>query len=273
MDFQKVKKFVKRNSYTFEAIAVIIALVITVMLLTTSCVSATNDKGAIVKNVSDDVMMVEPIVIEKEVIVEKEPIYFEGAEFFELTKSQLLDRLDKINALIASAEALSMGDTSLVTQARIEVECINKALENGSYLYPYSDNDLNVIAYMMFDEAGDNLFTDEEQMLVGCVILNRRNMGGINGKMTNPSILDVINERGQYAIAVKTGYKFNGSNGKVSLDKIPERCYNNARKVLEHKYTCPENVVYQSLGKQGSGVYKSFYHGAPYYNTTYFCYL
>lgn len=268
LNLEKIKRFFIKNSYSFALAGIIIFTI----LLTASCVSATYDKGAIVNSTgSNKVKMIAPTIVEKEVVVkvEIEPTYFDDFDISASTKSQLKDRVIKINELIKSAEALNMNDTSLVTQAYAELERINQALETGSYLYPYSDNDLNLMAYMLFDEAGDA--SNEEQQLVGCVILNRQKMGGINQNMVNPTLTQVINEQGQYYRAIKMGYNLNIST--ISLDKITERCYNNARIVLEHRYECPDNVVYQATFKQGSGVYKSFYHDAPYYNTTYFCYL
>ena len=124
-------------------------------------------------------------------------------------------------------------------------------------------------------EAGSSIIVDEEQCLVGSVIINRRNQGGINKNLENPTIKDIINEAGQYAICRYS--KDLGRNtfyvdvNSVDLSIVSDRCKENARKVLEGEFTCPENVVFQALFTQGK-VYKSFYHEAPFNNTTYFCY-
>ena len=43
-------------------------------------------------------------------------------------------------------------------------------------------------------EQGDDRNSDECQQLVGCVIRNRKAIGGINGNLRFPSIKDIIDE-------------------------------------------------------------------------------
>ena len=148
-------------------------------------------------------------------------------------------------------------------------------LEEKSYLFPYSEEDLLLLAYMIEIEAGASIVTDEEQCLVASVIINRRNQGGINKNLTNPTIKDIINEKGQYAIC-----RYDRSLGRntfyvdidsINLKRISNRSLENARKVLEGEFVCPENVVFQALFIQGE-IYESFYHCKPFNNMTYFCY-
>lgn len=268
LDLKKIRKFLSKNIYSIKLIVILLFVIIITVYITIESIGTASET-----NNNDAVNTVTPDTVVKEVFieVEKEPIYFQDTDFYEMTKSQLIERKECIEQIINNINELQLEDTSFVEQANNEINKINNALENKLYLYPYSDSDLDLMAYMMFDEAGDA--SDEEQQLVGCVILNRHKMNGISGKLENPTLLDIINEKGQYYIGVKNNHKFDLNKGKVTLDKIPEECYSNAKIVLEHQYTCPDNVVYQSLQKQGSGVYKSFYHGAPYNNTTYFCYL
>lgn len=136
-----------------------------------------------------------------------------------------------------------------------------EVLEDENYLYPYSDEDLKMMAYAIYREHGDSNSSDEVQKLVGCVILNRVNNGGIGGRLEDPSVADIINEAGQYP------YKTWEANFSV----IPQRCYDNAKAVLEHEYEIPENVLFQAAFKQGTGVYKVI-DNPTFGNKTYFCY-
>ena len=81
---------------------------------------------------------------------------------------------------------------------------------------------------------------DEEQRYVGSVVLNR---------VTHPefpdTIEEVVFEPGQYA-CVRDG----------NYDREPtEANWANAKWLLENGSVLPENVIWQSKGKQGKGVY------------------
>lgn len=103
---------------------------------------------------------------------------------------------------------------------------------------PYSDDDLYVLAHVICGEA--QCYSDEEQLYVGSVVLNR-----VSRPDYPNTIRDVVYQKGQYACIHDGNY-----------DRAPtERNWANARYLLEHGSVLPENVVYQSGGKQGKGVY------------------
>lgn len=205
---------------------------------------------------------------------EEQIVWVEQADYTLMTKSQINERITSLSELIGAAEKWpSLSD--IYGQAITELDRATAHLEESNYLYPYSEEDLLLLSYMIEIEAGASIVADEEQCLVASVIINRRNQGGINKNLTNPTIKDIINEAGQYSIC-----RYDRSLGRntfyvdvdtVNLNRVSDRCKENARKVLEGEFTCPENVVFQALFTQGE-VYKSFYHGAPFNNTTYFCY-
>lgn len=150
-----------------------------------------------------------------------------------------------------------------------EYDRVFEILENGEYKFPYSPADLELLSYAVMEEQGDNRTPDECQRLVACVILNRQTRNGINGTLVNPSIADIINEDGQYGFAIRKGYNIN--NNTINTSNITQKVIDNVRDVLEGRYICPDNVIYQATFKQGSGVYKSF-SNEGYGTTTYFCY-
>jgi hypothetical protein len=216
-------------------------------------------------------------IIEKVVYVElppEEQIWIETMDYTLMTKSQIQVRISSLNELIEIIKQWpSMKD--IHEQALIELELANTHLKENNYLYPYTDEDFLLLSYMIYIEAGASLMPDEERCLVGCVILNRRNNNGVDGTLDNPTIKDIINEAGQYAIcnydATLKKNTFYVDIDTVDMSKVTDQCRECARIVLEGEYTCPPNVLYQALFVQGE-IYKSFYHGAPFYNTTYICY-
>ena len=113
-------------------------------------------------------------------------------------------------------------------------------------------NDLELLARIINAEAGG--CTDEHQLLVGNVVLNR-----VASSSFPNTIYGVIYQKGQYSPT------WNGA-----INKTPsEQAYKNAQRLLNGERFCPENVVFQANFKQGSGVYKAI---STSYSTTYFCY-
>jgi spore germination cell wall hydrolase CwlJ-like protein len=110
--------------------------------------------------------------------------------------------------------------------------------------------DLYYMAHLIYAEAGSSWCSDELQLYVGSVVLNR-----VESDQFPNTIRDVIYQDGQYACT------WDGN-----FEKEPdERAWKNAEIVLVHGSQLPDNVVYQAEFKQGSGVYCKV-------GNTYFCY-
>lgn len=114
----------------------------------------------------------------------------------------------------------------------------------------YTQADLDLLARVIHCEAGSSWLTDEHQLAVGSVVLNRV----ADSRFPN-TLRDVIYQKGQYA-CVWSGM----------INRTPsERAVNNAKYLLENGVTIPTNVVWQAQFKQGNGVWK-------YIQGHYFCY-
>ena len=120
----------------------------------------------------------------------------------------------------------------------------------------YTAADLDLLARLIQAEAGGDDCTDEHQLLVGNVVLNR-----IADARYPDTLEDVIYDR-QYSIQYACAY--NGALDKPASD----RAVRHAERLLEGERFCPVGVVKQSERVQGE-VYESF---RTMYTTTYFCY-
>ena len=114
----------------------------------------------------------------------------------------------------------------------------------------YTEHELNILARVVYAEAGSDWITDEHQRAVASVVINRKN----DHRFPN-TIEDVVYQKGQYACVY---------NGMIKRSPN-QRAYDNAKYVLDNGITIPCNVVWQSQFKQGRGVYK-------YIQSHYFCY-
>lgn len=111
-----------------------------------------------------------------------------------------------------------------------------------------SSDDRELLAQVMYWENYSN--GDEAMLLTGSVVLNRRD----HCDWCPDTIREVLYQKGQYS-----------TTGKFFTRKIPDKVYDLADQLLEYGSIAPENVIYQSMSKQGSGVYKKV-------GTDYFCY-
>lgn len=102
----------------------------------------------------------------------------------------------------------------------------------------YTQEDLYIMAHVLGGEA--QYCTDDEQRYVGSVVLNR-----VAHKSFPDTIKEVVFEKGQYSCI----------KDKVYYREPTESNWENAKWLLENGSILPKHVIYQSKGKQGSGVY------------------
>lgn len=119
----------------------------------------------------------------------------------------------------------------------------------------YTEEDLNLLARLIWREMGSNWIPDEEQLKTGSVVLNR---------MAHPAFPDtlreVIYQPGQYAPAM---------GGTLETAEPDQRTKDNARRLLEQGSVLPPDVVYQSGSVQGP--VHSSYHDRILGTITYYC--
>ena len=195
----------------------------------------------------------------------------EEKDFSNMVKSEMKDYIWKLESFMEYFSYFKINTEYNTTYEAIlkEYDRAVSALNSGNYKFPYTEEEFSLLTYATMKEQGDNRTSDECQKLVACVILNRQKQNGINGTLINPTIEDIINEEGQYHFAIVSGYNINIKTIDMSI--VTDKVKNNVLDVLEGRYTCPDNVVFQATFIQGSGVYKSFYNEG-YGTTTYFCY-
>lgn len=102
----------------------------------------------------------------------------------------------------------------------------------------YTDEDLYVLAHVIAGEAQP--YSDEEQLYVGSVVLNR-----VSHPEFPDTVKDVVFETGQYSCVTDGNYN----------REPTDRNWENAKWLLENGSILPEEVVYQSRGRQGKGLY------------------
>jgi spore germination cell wall hydrolase CwlJ-like protein len=159
--------------------------------------------------------------------------YFDGAE---ATKASA-------HAMAEAARQLGYGEDSAIIQA---------AKGHYNAAQEQIDAELDMLARVVYFEAGSSWISDRHQQLVACVVLNRC------ADARFPATIEAnVYRKGQYACS--------GKLYSVSRAAIPDRCFSNARAAAFGEVDCPANVVWQAQFRQGKGVYEKHYN-------TFFCY-
>lgn len=142
-------------------------------------------------------------------------------------------------------------EENLEQKENAEIEITFLENENSQW---WSDEDLKLLAKLVFCEAGSDEISDEHQQLVAQVVINR-----VRDDRFPNTISEVIYQKGQYACV---------GNERWNSEEIPERCYSNALKALNGEVQAPKNLIFQANFEQGTEIYKIFKTS---YSITYFC--
>lgn len=111
----------------------------------------------------------------------------------------------------------------------------------------YTDEELEMLALVIYQEAGGDECTDETRRMVGEVVLNRT----ASPRFPN-TIEDVLTQRAQYGRLYWTGLRWPERAIEPTERDAVQRAYECARQVLTGPRILPTDVVYQAEFPQGT---------------------
>ena len=218
------------------------------------------------------------IVVIKEVVLDRQ--YMDEVDYSSMTKSQINTRISNLNKLYDTIADMNNMDI-LKEQLSSEIDNAKAVLNAGTYLYPYTQEDYDLLCFITHIEAGSDYLRFAEKLDVASVVVNRRNQGGISKNKPGITIGGVINEKGQYYVAqywyiywadgvvYKQNYK-DGHTEAFDMSIVNDSVKEAVRQVLEHEYVTPANVVWQASFPQGP-VYHYYENPSPGFSNTYIC--
>ena len=162
------------------------------------------------------------------------------------TETDVIEHTDTIEVDITEADVIEHTD---------ELNEYEPIQESSTVDKWWTEDDLHMLAAVIYYEAGSDECTDRHQQLVGQVVVNRM----YSTEFPN-TIYDVIAQPMQYS-------SYNMVINNMGTDVIPQRCYDNALAVLNNDVDCPSDIVWQAGFIQGE-IYEVYYTT---YSTTYFC--
>lgn len=110
----------------------------------------------------------------------------------------------------------------------------------------YTDAELEMLACVIYQEAGGDACSDETRRMVGEVVLNRIASPGFPNTM-----LEVLTAKKQYGNFYQTGVVWPARASRAGEKHAVERAYACAEAVFTEERLLPTDVVYQAAFVQG----------------------
>ena len=111
----------------------------------------------------------------------------------------------------------------------------------------YTDEELEILALIVYQEAGEDRVSDDTRRLVAQVFLNR-----VNDSRFPDSFYEVATAKRQYGRLYWTGIVWPDRASSQAEAHAVERAYKIAQEVLESdEPVCPESVIFQAEFVQG----------------------
>lgn len=126
----------------------------------------------------------------------------------------------------------------------------------------YTEEELEILAIIVYQEAGGDMCSDDTRQKVAEVFMNR-----VDSPLFPDTIYEVAVQKSQYGTLSKTGIKWPDRASKPEEAHAVDRAYTIAKMVLESDTrSIPSNVVFQAEFEQGDGTY-------CFQDNLYFCYV
>lgn len=141
-------------------------------------------------------------------------------------------------------------ESSTYNESGLTEEITTYTVESHTEETESDQEDIELLAHLIYAEAGADWCEYRMKYMVGAVVLNR-----VDSNLFPNNIKDVIYQKGQYACVV---------DGHINNQYTAE-CYQIAEELIKYGSNIPKDVLFQAEFKQGSEVYAKV-------QNMYFCY-
>ena len=136
-----------------------------------------------------------------------------------------------------------------VAEVPVEPKVVQVVAEVEAPVEPeqtYSEEELEMLALVIYQEAGGDACSDETRLMVGNVVLNR-----VADERFPDTIEEVLLQERQYGRLHWTGLVWPERASQSVEAHAVERAYKCAERVLEGELLLPEDVIFQAEFVQG----------------------
>ena len=140
-------------------------------------------------------------------------------------------------------------------QQPVIIECVVNVVKEEPKP-TYSQEELDMLALVIYQEAGSDACSDETRMMVGNVVLNR--IADDRFPNTLYEVLTAVSESGYgaYGRLHWTGIVWDAKASYPSEAHAVKRAYDCAERLLNGERVLPSDVIYQAEFQQGTSLYK-----------------
>lgn len=124
----------------------------------------------------------------------------------------------------------------------------------------YTEEEVEILAIIIYQEAGGDACSDDTRRHVGTVFMNR-----VESDDFPDTIYEVATQKGQYGRLYWTGIQWPERSSNPGEAHAVQRAWDTAREILGGVRTLPSYVIFQSEYKNGTATYL-------YQDGMYFCY-
>lgn len=139
-----------------------------------------------------------------------------------------------------------------VAEVPVEPEVVQVVAEVEAPVEPeqtYSEEELEMLALVIYQEAGGDACSDETRLMVGNVVLNR-----VADDRFPDTIEEVLLQERQYGRLHWTGLVWPERASQSVEAHAVQRAYDCAERVLNGERLLPDDVIWQAEFKQGTEV-------------------
>ena len=161
-----------------------------------------------------------------------------------------------------AAEETTMEETTVETtiaETSVEETTVEESTEPEPTEPPYSLEELEMLALVIYQEVGSDACSNESRLMVGTVVMNRV----ASGRYPN-TLYEVLTQEAQYGRLHWTGLVWPERASNPGEAHAVARAYEIAERILLGERALPEDVIYQAEFPQGSEV-------VAYQDGMYFC--
>lgn len=138
-------------------------------------------------------------------------------------------------------------ETTQTTEApTIATEAVTEPTETEP---PYSPEELDMLAMVIYQEAGADYYSDTTRLMVGTVVMNR-----IADDRFPDTMHEVLTEESQYGLLHWTGIVWPKRASYPEEAHAVERAYEIAERILLGERALPADVIFQAEFVQGSEI-------------------
>ena len=150
----------------------------------------------------------------------------------------------------ATTRATTKATTRATTTAKPATTAATTAATTTAAPEPaYTEEDLETLALIIYQEAGADYCSDETRLMVGNVVLNR-----VADDRFPDTIVEVATAKRQYGRLYWTGLVWPERASRDTEAHAVARAYDIAERLLDGERVLPEDVIWQAEFEQGTEV-------------------